>query len=131
MISGQIKQIANRHNLAVARTSSETEPKITEEELRALLKSKNGMYFSAIFSGSREFSVRSFALMSDPLPDVVGAINRSLKLGHGFNVIFSRGSVYVLGAAGSEVENLSSFIAAMNRSPKLVEAFHILLKEPE
>lgn len=126
-----IEQIANRHSLVLSRASGEATDRITEEELKTLLKSKNGARLSGIFALYREFSVRSFSLMSDPLPDVVGAINRSLKLGHGFNVVFSRGYVYVLGAAGSEIENLGSFVVAMNRNPKLVEAFHILLEDSE
>lgn len=126
-----IEQIANRHSLVLSRASGEATERITEEDLKTLLKSKNGARLSGIFGSYREFSVRSFALVSDPLPDVVGAINRSLKLGHGFDTVFSRGYVYVLGAAGSEIENLGSFIGAMNRNPKLVEAFHILLKDSE
>lgn len=132
MTSGQVKQIANRHSLVLSRASGEATDRITVEELNLLANdATTAPYLAGYFTPHSEFSVRSYSTASNVMPDIVGAIVRTLKLGHSFVVLYTHTRAFVFGADGIQLDNIDSFVAAINRNKKLVAALNALIESVE
>lgn len=119
-----IEQIANRHNMAVARRSLEATKKLTTKEFIKLLDSAYHFDVIGVFDDyDHAFSVLAFEPTdSDSAVELGKAIIALIQSKVPFSLHDGGDTVFLLGAKGSKLDNVDSFVAVVNKHQDLVNA---------
>jgi hypothetical protein len=124
-----IEQIANRHNMVLARISSEKMPEFSLGDLERAISLYGYSPFVDCFDDA-DFSVSYFeARDRDSVETIADYIMSLLKKGHQFTTYNGHDAVYVLGAKDMKLGDIGSFVSAVKRHRKIVDSLHNLLEE--